>query len=173
MDVQIVVLRQITIGFLLLVAVAWLATAAGGGLRVFRGPGIVLRYPGRWFVSNEPLNGITDPVQRFVLSSYRVPVGRPDWAAHYAPPPRGVIAQFVEEVPPLNNEGVWPRRPNRFKLPRLGPMEGFGGNGWAELRFREHGRRFYIFIGVGRRASSARIGLLLRSLDDMTIIAQR
>jgi hypothetical protein len=173
MDVWVVVRRQIAIGLVLLLAMAGLACAAGGGLRAFRGPGIVLRYPRSWFVSTEPLNGIIDPVQRFVLSSYRVPVGRPDFGGNYVPPPRGVIAQLVEEVPPLNNGGVWPMRPHQFKLGRLGRMEGFGGNRWAELRFRDHGRRFYIFIGVGRNASSARIALLLRSLDGMRIAARR
>jgi hypothetical protein len=157
--------------FASLFAAAGVATAAHAGPRVFRGPGIILRYPAGWSVGNDPLNGITDPVQRFVLSSYPVSVGRPDFDGNYAPPPRGVIAQLVEEVPPLNNGGVWPPRPRRFKLPPLGRMEGFGGNRWAELRFREHRRRFYVFIGIGRRASSTRIGLLLHSLDGMTITA--
>jgi hypothetical protein len=39
--------------------------------RVFRGSGIVLQMPIGWHVTNIPLNGITNPVQRFVLSSYR------------------------------------------------------------------------------------------------------
>jgi hypothetical protein len=84
-----------------------------------------------------------------------------------------VVVQVLEEMPPLNNGGVWPQRPLRFKLPRLGLMEGFGGDRWGELRFRQHGRRFYIFIGIGRRASLARIGISLKSLDGMTITARR
>ncbi len=164
-----VVRRQVAIGFLLLFGFAGSVAAADGAASLFRGPGIVFRYPKSWFVSAAPLNGVTDPVQRFVLSSYRVPVGRPDFDGTYAPPPRGVIAQLVEEVPPLKNGGVWPSRPHRFRLPRLGLMEGFGGNRWAELRFRDHGRRFYIFIGVGRDASSTRVGMALRILDGITI----
>jgi len=166
------VARQITIGVVLLLAVAASASAAGGA-RVFRGPGIVLRYPDGWYATNEPLNGITDPVQRFVLSSYRVPAGGADANATYAPPPRGVIAQLVEEVPPINNGGVWPPRPHRFSLPRLGRMETFGGNRWGETLFRDQRRHFYIFIGVGRRASSAQVALMLRTLDAMTINARR
>jgi len=50
-------------------------------------------------------------------------------------------------------------------------METFGGNRWGELLFREHGRHFYIFIWVGRRASPAQVGLLLHALDGMTITA--
>lgn len=166
-------MRQVTIALVSLLAVASLAPAADAGVSVFRGPGIVLRFPSRWFVSNVPLNGITDPVQRFVLASYRVPVGRPDFDGNYAPPSGGVIAQLVEEVPPLNNGGVWPLRPRRLKLPSLGRMEGFGGNRWGEFRFRDHGRRFYIFIGVDRHASFQRIGRLLHSLDGMKITARR
>jgi hypothetical protein len=147
-------------------------SAAAADPRVFRGPGIVLRTPSGWYVTNAPLNGITNPVQRFVLSSYRVPTGRPDFDGNYAPPPRGVVVQLLEEMPPLNNGGVWPQRPLRFRLPRLGLMEGFGGDRWGEVRFREHGRRFYIFLGIGRHASSARIGLSLESLDGMTITAR-
>jgi hypothetical protein len=165
--------RRVAIGFLLFGMVAGLATAASSGPRVFRGSGIFLPYPSDWFVSTEPLNGIINPVQLFVLSSYRVPAGRPAFDGNYAPPPSGVIAQLVEEVPPLNNGGVWPRRPRQFKLGTLQRMEGFGGNRWAEFRFRDQGRRFYIFIGVGCRASSANIEILLRSLDRLTITVRR
>jgi hypothetical protein len=115
------------------------------------------------------LNGISDPVQRFVFSSYRVPADGPDFDGTYAPPRPGVIAQVVEEVPPLHNAGVWNVRPRRFALPPLGRMEGFGGNRWAELRFRQHGRRFYVFIGVGRRAPARSLALLLGRLDALSI----
>jgi hypothetical protein len=155
----------------LLVGLALVASTSAGaaGVRVFRGPGIVLRYPGAWFVTNAPLNGISDPVQRFVLSSYRVPDGGSDFNGTYTPPRRGVIAQVLEEVPPLHNAGVWLARPHRFVLPPLGRMEGFGGKRWAELRFRQHGRRFYIFIGIGSQAPGASVALLLRSLDALRI----
>jgi hypothetical protein len=156
--------------FLALALVVSTSAGAAGG-RVFRGPGIVLRYPGAWFVTDAPLNGISDPVQRFVLSSYRIPVGGVDFDGTYVPPARGVIAQMLEEVPPIHNAGVWNPRPRRFVLPPLGRMEGFGGNRWAELRFRQHGRRFYLFIGVGRRAPAASLALLLSRLDGMSITA--
>jgi hypothetical protein len=162
--------RQIVFSFAVLFVFAGSALAAGDDLRVFRGSGIVVRYPDGWYVTNEPLNSITDPVQRFVLSSYRVPTGG---AAYYAPPPRDVIAQLVEEVPPINNDGVWRPRPRRFSLPKLGRMETFGGNRWGEVLFRDHGRHFYIFIGVRRRASSTKVALMLRTLDAMTVTARR
>lgn len=162
--------RQIVFSFAVLVVFAGSALAAGGGTHVFRGSGIVVRYPDGLYVTNQPLNGITDPVQRFVLSSYRVPAGA-DANGTYAPPTRGVIAQLVEETPPLSNSSDWHPRPRRFSLPRLGLMETLGGNRWGELLFRDRGRHFYIFIGVGRRASSAQVVLMLRTLDAMTITA--
>lgn len=162
--------RVVPLGVLAAVALVALTSAGAVGPPVFRGPGIVLRTPSGWYVGNEPFNGITDPVQRFVLSSYRVPRGA-DAGGSYVPSSRGVVAQLAEEVPPIANAGDWRPRPKRFTLPRLGRMETFGGNRWGELLFSEHGRHFYIFIWVGRHASSAQVGLLLRALDGMTIMA--
>ncbi len=69
----------------------------------------------------------------------------------------------------MANGGAWRPRPRRFTLPRLGRMETPDGNRWGELRFSQHGRHFYIFVWVGRHATSAQIGLLLHALDGMTI----
>lgn len=155
-----------------LATVALVASTAAGavGPPVFQGPGIVLRAPRGWYASNEPLNGVTDPVQRFVLSSYRIPAGVTNAGGSYAPSSRGVVAQVMEEVPPSPSPD-WRPRPQHFTLPRLGSMETLGGNRWGEVLFREHGRHFYIFIWVGQRASQAQVGLLLRALDGMTITA--
>jgi hypothetical protein len=152
-----------------------LVTAGSGSAsrppeRTFRTPGLVLRYPRSWFVSVEPLRGITDPVQRVVLSSYRIPDSGPN--AEIAPPRGEVLAQLAEALPPLAG-GSWPRRPTRFRLPHLGRMEGFGGNRWGELVFRDRGRRFYLFVGVGRHAPASTIRLLMRSLDTLAVGAAR
>jgi hypothetical protein len=47
-------------------------------------------------------------------------------------------------------------------------MEGFNGNRWAEITFRDHGCGFYLFIGVGRNAVGSE-GNLLRSLDSLVV----
>jgi hypothetical protein len=136
---------------------------------VFRGPAIILRYPGSLFVSNRPLNWWSNPAQRFVLANYRVPGNRPNGNGDYTPPLTGVIAQLVEEVPPPDPDFKAPGRPKRFALPKLtNRMEGFG-NRWAELSFRDHGRGFTLFIGVGRDASPGQIALVLHALDGLTI----
>jgi hypothetical protein len=152
------------------------STAAASGTRphVFRTSGIVVRYPVGWHVSTEPLTGITDPVQRFVLSSYRIPAGFSSTGDYYAPRIDGVVVQVDEEVPPLGaNDNPWPPRPRHFSLPRLGRMEGFAGKRWGERIFQQHGRRFYLFIGIGRHATRAQIRTLLTTLDRTRINARR
>ena len=162
--------RVVHLAVLAAVVLVASTTADAVGAPVFRGPGILLRTPRGWYASNGPsLNGVSDPVQRFVLSSYRIPPGA-GGVGIYVPSTRGVVAQLAEEVPPSPSPD-WRLRPAHFRLPRLGRMETLGGNRWGELLFREHGRHFYIFIWVGRRASSAQVGLLLHALDGMTITA--
>lgn len=95
-------------GSVLPLLTASIATAAAPPL--FRRAGIAIHPPVGWFVTTEPLNGITDPVQRFVLSSYRVPAGA-DAGSSYVPPSRAVLAQVVEEVPPSSDGGAWRPRP--------------------------------------------------------------
>jgi hypothetical protein len=146
------------------------AVANAAAPPVFRGHGIVLHPPSGWYVTNEPLNGITDPVQRFVLSSFRVPSGA-DAGGGWVPPATGVLVQLAEEVPPVANAGDWRARPHRFSLTRLGRMETLGGDRWGELLFREHARHFYLFIWVGKRARPAQVGRLLSALDRMSITA--
>ena len=64
---------------------------------VFRGPGLVLRYPSSLYVSTRPLDSITNPVQRFVLSTYPVPSNRPNAGGNYTPPLTGVIAELFDQ----------------------------------------------------------------------------
>jgi hypothetical protein len=145
------------------------AVAGASAPPVFRAAGIVVHAPAGWYVTSEPLNGITEPVQRFVLSSYRVPAGA-DAGNGYVPPSRAVLALLMEETPSVHsNPRAWPQRPSRFTLPRLGRMETLDGSRWGELLFRERGRHFYIFIWVGRHATSTQVGLLLRALDGIRI----
>ena len=130
--------------------------------------GITLRYPQRWHVSRAPLRPVTDPVQRLVLYD-----GRALPTARLAPAPKQVIAQLVEVVPPLplGLAGL-PARPRRFRLPGPGRMEGFDGDRWAEIAFRDRGRAFLVFVGVGAAAADGRAELLA-SLDSLAIRPRR
>src|SRR5438046_2258864 len=109
---------------------------------VFRRSGIQLRYPAGWFVTNTPLSGITNPVQRLVLSSYRLPASVSS-AESFTPAPYGVAAVLMESLPPYDT-GTWPPRPRRFRLGRLVRLENLGGNRWDEILFTEHKRDFYL-----------------------------
>lgn len=152
-----------------LLATANPASSSSDSSHVFKTAGIVIRYPSGWHVSTEPLTGITDPVQRLVVSSYRIPASVPSSGGYYTPRANGVLAQLDEEVPPIVDHSRWPSRPRHFTLPGLSRMEGFAGKRWAELLFQQHDRRFYIFIGIGRNATPTQIHTLLTTLDQLTI----
>lgn len=127
--------------------------------------GIAITPPAGWFTSTRPLDNVTDPVQRLVLSSYRIQGG-----SGAVPPSNAVLAQLDEEVPPLfSSDRAWPRRPSRFRLPRLGSLETHAGGRWGEIVFRDRGRHFYVFVWVGRRASATNVRLLLQALDGIRV----
>src|ERR1700722_619227 len=153
------------------VVLGWAATGgAAGGDHVFRSAGIAITCSRGWQVSNRPLGYISNPVQRFVVASYRVPGGRPDGGGDYGPPRGGVIAQLLEErAPGPDAKKFFPLRPARFASPKLSDhLEGHSG-GWAEMVFRDHGRDFYIFVGVGPGTPTTRVETLLRTLDTISV----
>jgi len=162
--------RRLLRSLTLALAIVVLAASAGAATTpIYRAPGIVLRYPAGWHVDNRPLTAWTNPAQRFVLSSYRVPDGRPNLDGTYSPPPGGVIADLVEQQAPGPDLHGIPLRPAHFTLPHLsGHLEGFGDH-WGEVGFREHGRIFAIFVGVGAHTAARKIAQLLHTLDTMRI----
>lgn len=110
---------------------------------------LAVRFPRGWHVTTRELTPVTDPVERFAI--YSGPVPRP-----LGPPKaRQVIAIVMEVKSPLRVDLVnFPKRPHHFRLSRLGMLEGFSGKHWGELTFRDHGRAFYVFVGVGRQADA-------------------
>ena len=133
---------------------------------------IVLRYPSGWFVTNRPLDSISNPVQMLVLSSYRVTAGQQNVDGPDTPPapaPAGVIARLLEDQPLPSNAESGPARPSRFTLPRFtAHLEGSSGRSGA-IHFVDHRIPFTLFISAGRRAPSVLVTQLLRMLDGMTI----
>jgi len=169
---------------LLLVGGLLVAAAVYGGLHSgnghspvatatsFHSAGITVQVPPGWFVTNAPLNGVSNPVQRFVLSSYRLRPGA-DAGNGYVPPSTAVLVQVMEEEPPLySSASLWPPRPAKLVVHRLGRMETLSGNRWAELHFRVHTRHLYVFIWIGQHASPTKVDALLGSLDAMRIAAR-
>lgn len=149
--------------------------AGGGGSAAatpFHVAGLTVSVPPGWFITTAPLNAITNPVPRFVLSSYRLPAGA-DAGDSYVPPSSALLVQVVEEEPPLYSKAsLWPPRPRKVVIPRLGRMETLSGNRWAELYFRAGRRHLYLFVWIGRGASHTDITVLLRTLDAMKIAAR-
>ena len=153
----------------LILALAVLGVTKGSAAseHVFRQSGIVLRYPHGWFATNQPVSSVTNPVQRLVLSSYRLPT-----SAHYSdgftPSPNGVVAVLVEDLPPYAS-GSWPARPGRFRPGRFVRVETFGGNRWMEIDFGVHKRAFVLFVGLGAKANPALAKAALNILDGLVI----
>jgi hypothetical protein len=152
-----------------------LVTGCGSGLvsvnaqSVFRGPGIVLRYSRSLYVSNRPFDAITNPMQRFVLATYPLAADQPNLAGDYSPPPRGVIAELLEEVPSGDTDFQAPPRPRAFTLPpQQSRLETLGPR-WAEIPFRDHGRDFMLFIGVGDAAPATTVAEVLKALDRLQV----
>jgi hypothetical protein len=124
---------------------------------------LTLRHPATLRVTAQELTGITDPVERVALYSGATP------DAMLRPRANQVIAILMEQVPPLTVDlARFPPRPHRFRIRRLTTLEGFAGPRWAEILFRDHGRAFYLFVGVGAHAD-AQVPEALRALDSLRV----
>jgi hypothetical protein len=137
--------------------------------RAAQAAGIRVRLPRGWYVTRRLIDDVSWPVQRFVVSSF--PVTFDASAGQYLPPQTGVLAQIVEEYPPLSGEH-WQPRPARLRLGRLGKMKLFRGERWTELLFRLHGRHIYVFAWVGRDAPASERRQLLALLEGMRASAR-
>lgn len=124
---------------------------------------LTLRHPVALHVTTQELTGFTDPVERVALYSGPPP------DAMVRPRANQVIAILMEQVPPrpVGLSG-FPPRPHRFRIRRLTTVEGFSGPRWAEILFRDHGRGFYLFVGVGPHAD-AQIPGVLGALDSLRV----
>ena len=91
------------------------APSAGPTAQTYRADGIRVRGPAGWFFTRRHLTGVTWPMQRFVVSSFRipsVPVGT------FVPPQSGVLAQILEQSPPISGEH-WKPRPADLRFGRF------------------------------------------------------
>jgi hypothetical protein len=124
---------------------------------------LTLRYPAALHVTTSKLTGITDPVERVALYSGSPP------NATVMPRAHQVIAIVMEQEPPLPVDiARFPPRPRHFRIRTLTRLEGFSGRRWAEITFGDHGRAFYLFIGVGSQADPL-VPRLLRALDSLRV----
>jgi hypothetical protein len=139
-------MRHLVLTVLLVALLLVPAGAAKPAPRLDAGSGISLVLPAGWHVVHRQISDCSDPVQRFAAAS------------------RGTTVLLLE-----TNMGRFPLRTARFRLPaKLSTFEGCcnmpNGPG-VELLFRDHGRRFYAFVYLGRHSRDRPAALsLLNSL---------
>lgn len=165
------VVLAIALAVTLALVLALRSPTGAGGVRSFHIEGISATIPAGWFVTHRPLMNVSWPVQRFVVSSFPVTYDLRTADASYLPPQTGVLAQIVEEWVPISGEH-WPARPVHLRLGQLGKMKLYGGNRWTELLFRLHGRHFYAFVWIGRRAPASETRQLQSILEGMRAAAK-
>jgi hypothetical protein len=166
-DLDAVVVRRSRVSLLGLVAAALALTAAGSsGWVTFRTDGVRIRHPSGWNATARPLTPVTSPEQVLAVASFAFPKAlRPNGCR-----PAGTLAEkqpsgaviFVIEYG-ADNPNAFPQRPTRFKLRGFAYYECFGRS--YQLRFREAGRYFQVFVSFGRRATSSTRAIALRILD--------
>jgi hypothetical protein len=131
---------------------------------------LAVRYPDSWHVTTRNLTNITQPVPRFTIysgaSPRRVAVTSGEFTQGLrADQVIGVVMEATSVSPPDLRR--LPPRPHRFTVNRLTGVEGFGDR-WVEFFFRDHGREFYVFIGVGQHGAR-HLPTLLHSLDTFRV----
>jgi hypothetical protein len=131
---------------------------------------LTVRYPDSWHVTTRNLTNITQPVPRFAIYSGAAPSRAPVASGEFTRRlrPNQVVAVVMEQTAVSAADlGRLPPRPHRFAVRRLTGVEGFGTR-WVEFYFRDHGREFYLFIGVGEQATG-QLPTLLHSLDTLRV----
>jgi hypothetical protein len=136
--------------------------------------------PSGWHVTSTRINGVLDPVTIFTATSFRLRHPRSSegicsatlqqqWHVH------GAYVQLAEERDGASRKRMLrrvPPRPRHFQTRR----EGAGGlctpADSGQITFHERGRAFYIYYGIGRRASPE-TRIAVRALLDSLRIGRR
>ena len=128
--------------------------------------GLTISYPAGWHVTNRSLTTITQPTQRFVIYSRSAPRSLVDAVS---PRANQALAIVMEQTSVSATDlKQFPPRPKKFIVSRLGSIESFAGDRWAERVFRENGRGFYVFIWVGAH-DSRQLPTLLNAIDSLRV----
>jgi hypothetical protein len=135
--------------------------------------GVIL--PTSLHVTTKGWNIFSDPKPRLVLYSGQFPAV-PDPSRGVMGPPRvgQVVGALLEVTPPVARGELrrFPARPDHFEATHLTQnIEGFTGK-WQEIIFRDHGRAFYLFIGVGT-GGSVLVPTLLHAFDTLRVGSYR
>jgi hypothetical protein len=138
---------------------------------------ISVALPAGWYVTTTRINGVVDPVTIFTATSFPLRPVRPhpsdgicsrtlqqQWRVD------GAYVQLTEERDGASRKrmlGRVPPRPRHFELHQRGAGGLCTPADSGEITFRERSRAFYVFYGIGKRATPAmrrQVRLLLDSL---------
>jgi len=172
-------------GFVVLTcAVAVIATAIGAGNgRLISLPQhrVSVVVPGRWHMIYERVNGVVDPVTLFTASTFPLRVKSADQAGSSGVCSKalqrawradGAYVQVAEERDGASRKRMLRRvakRPRHFKLTARGGGGLCTPANSGEISFQEGGRAFYVFYGIGLKASRATRAEAAALLDSLRI----
>ena len=155
--------------------------AGSGGKRiVYARDRLSFVLPSGWHVTSARINGVVDPVTIFTATSFGLRHPRPSDGICSATLQRqwhvrGAYVQLSEERDGASRKRMLrrvPPRPQHFETRR----EGAGGlctpADSGQITFHERGRAFYVYYGIGKRASSA-MRIAVRALLDSLRIGGR
>jgi hypothetical protein len=152
--------------------------AGSAGTRVaYPGDRLSFVLPLGWHVTSARINGVVDPVTIFTVTSFGLRDPRPSagicsvtlqrqWHV------RGAYVQLTEERDGASRKRMLRRVPPRPRHFETRP-KGAGGlctpADSGEITFQERGRAFYVFYGIGKRASPATRVAVRAILDSLRI----
>jgi hypothetical protein len=161
-----------------LALVVVLSTGSSAGTRVtYPRDRLSIVLPAAWHVTSARINGVVDPVTIFTATSFPLRHPHPSDGLCSATLQRqwhvrGAYVQLTEERDGASRKRMLrrvPPRPRHFKT----DVKGAGGlctpADSGEITFREHGRAFYVFYGIGRRASPVTRSGVRALLDSLRI----
>lgn len=163
---------------MIIVAAAAITAGCGAGANSqFRRDGISVQVPKGWRVTLGRLNDVIDPVTVFTASTFRIrpartPSGVCSPALQRAWRSNGAYVQLTEERDGASLHRMLPRvqpRPKHFVLDARGQGGLCTPADSGELFFKQGGRAFYVFYGIGRTASNAVRTRAVALLDSMKI----
>jgi hypothetical protein len=147
-------------------AVLALMAAGSSSWATFRADGVRIRHPAHWNATARPLTPVTSPEQVLAVASFAFPEDpRPNGCRPAGTlvkkQPSGAVVFVIEYG--ADDPSAFPRRPTHFKLRAFARYECFGRS--YQLRFREAGRYFQVFVSFGGRATPSTRETVLRILD--------
>jgi len=149
--------------------------SSSGRVRVAVGAGISIRRAAAWHVVTAPLTRVLWPVQRLVMTSFRLRQARPDPNCTPATairelPPTGAFL-FMFEYTRIRGQPAahFPTRPAHFRLEPKSyrPYECMGPS--YAIEFRDAGRAFQVQLFIGTRASQRTRATLVSILDSLIV----